>query len=70
METFVIFVQNLLRATSPCRPRFVRSVALAYTASGARRQSSSPENGARHFSRPRAPKMSADIRAAKSMACV
>jgi hypothetical protein len=35
-----------------------------------RRQSPCPKNGARHYSRSRAPKKSADIRVAKSMACV
>jgi hypothetical protein len=34
------------------------------------RRRSAPENGARHFSCPRAPKKSADVEATKSMTCV
>ncbi len=71
METFVILRSKSLSERHPYVGKGpIRSVTMAYTPSGSRRKSPRPKNGARHFSRPRAPKMSADVTAARSMACV
>ncbi len=70
MDTIGILRQNLLASdiSMSAAVRQVRSAGIhgLWVAS----KISSLENGARHFSRPRAPKKSADIRASRSMAFV